>query len=169
MHKALERPHSCDCGERYKTRGGLSRHRRQEHNIPFSCFRCDFKWTRPVIYRAHLRACHHDVDCDKVLGKPEGSRRRSIIIGRDPPQLFPPPAIEPNRQSQAEPRQRPMTSPLPAVAKVTHVPSPPVAYDPQPEYAGPAITMRKYEEARGLGYFGATDAPSAFPSIEEWA
>jgi hypothetical protein len=64
-----------------------------------------------------------------------------------------------------------MTSSLPALAKVTHIPSPAislVAYDPQPVCVEPTITTRKHEDARGLEFVGAVDA-SAFSSTEECA
>jgi hypothetical protein len=92
-------------------------------------------------------------------------------MGRGLPQHFPHSAIEPERQGQVDPQQHPMTPPLPAVAIVTDVPSPPmsrVAYDPQPQYTGPAITTRNDEDARGSEFLGP-GAPSAFPSAEEWA
>ena len=169
--EASERPYSCDiCSKRYSQRQGVSRHRRKAHNNPHPCcvLHCEFKWTRPDLYRAHLKNRHSDVNPDKVLGKPAGSRRRSTIIGRDLPQGFPRP---PDRRSQAELRQHPMTSPLPPVAEVTHVPTlpmSPVGYNSQHECAEPAITTRKHEDGWGLDLFGAT-APSAFLPIEERA
>jgi hypothetical protein len=153
-----ERRYFCDCGRHYSQPQGVLRHRRAAHNIPHSCFslRCEFKWTRPCEYRTHLEKRHPKVNPAKVLGKPAGDRCRSTIVGRD---LAP---MEYDRRSQAEPRQRPMTPPLPALAKVTHVPPPamsPVAYDPQFEYAEPAVTTRKHDEdARGLEFVGAADA-----------
>lgn len=170
--KALERPHSCNlCGKRFSQRQNVFRHQRKEHNDSHSCIvsGCEFKWTRPDQFRAHLTNCHHDVDPDKVLDKPAGSRRRSKIMGRDLP---PPPTIKPVRQGQAEPRQRPMTLPLPVVANVTHVSlstMSSVANDPQPEHAGPAITTGKYEYTRSLECFGDTNAPSVFSSTGECA
>ena len=157
-----ERRYFCSCGKGYSQPQGVLRHRRAAHNEPYSCFSlpCRFKWTRPCEYRVHLRKRHPKVNSDKVLGKPAGDRCRSTIIGRD---LVP---------SQAKPRQRLMTPPLPTLAKVTHVPSPavsPVACNPQPEYAEPAVvTTRKHEDARGLEFLGVVDA-SAFSSTEECA
>ena len=170
MREAPERPFSCHtCDKRFAQPQGVSRHRKVTHDNPPSCLRCDFKWTRPCLYRIHLKKCHPDIDLDKVLGKPAGSRRKSTIIGRDLPEKLSPPAPEPDRRCQAEPQQRPMTSPLPAVANVTHVSLVmlSVAYDPQPEREEPEILTRKHEDARGLESLGTTDCPSASSSTEE--
>lgn len=175
IREASERRYSCDiCGKRYSQQQGVSRHRRKAHNNPHSCcvLRCKFKWTRPDLYRSHLEKQHPDVNPDEVLGKPAGSRRRSAIIGRDIQQRFPPPAVGPRtgQWSRAEPRLRPMTPLLPAVADVTHAPLPaiiPLSYDPQPEYAEPAITKCKHEDVRGFVFHGGTDASSASSSTEE--
>ena len=152
MREVPEHPYSCDtCGEKYSQRQGVLRHRREAHNNPHSCLYCDFKWSRPSQYRTHLKRCHPDVNHDYVLGKPAGSRRTSMIIGRDLPHHFFHPVIKLDRRSQAEPWQCPMAPSLPAVTKVTHLPSPaailPVAYDSLPEYAEPAITPREREDA----------------------
>jgi hypothetical protein len=175
MREAPGRPYVCDtCGKQYSQPQGVSRHRKRAHNNPHSCFdlRCKFKWSRPCQYGAHLRRRHRDVDSDFVLGKPTGSRRSSTIIGRDLVQRFyPPPAIEPDRRSRAELRQRPTTPLLPAVANVTHVLSPatsPVAYDLWPECAEPAVTMRYHEVPRGSEVLGATETPAS-TSTEERA
>ena len=160
-----ERPYSCDiCSKRYSQRQGVSRHRRKAHNSPHSCcvLHCEFKWTRPDVYRAHLENRHSDVNPDNVLGKPAGSRRRSTIIGRDLPQDFPRPALEPDRRSQAELRQHPMTSPLP-----TQISS--VDYKSQNEYAEPAITTRRLEDGWGLDLFVPTEASFAFSPTEKRA
>jgi hypothetical protein len=139
---APERSYFCDiCCKHYSQPQGLSRHRQAVHNNPSSCLHCDFKWSRPYKYRAHLEKWHSDVDHDYILSKPAGSRRCSTIIGRDVPQHASLPAIQPGQQTQAEPQQRPLTPP--AVANVRHVPSPsmlPVVYDHQPGYDGTAIT-----------------------------
>ena len=149
--EAPEHPFSCDtCGEKYAQRQGVLRHHRNAHNNPHSCLYCDFKWSRPDQYRTHLERYHPDVDRDHVLGKPAGSRRRSMIIGRDLPHRFSPPVIEPNQRFQAGPWQCPMAPSLPVTANVTHVPSPAVlsvACDSLPEYAEPTITTREHEDA----------------------
>ena len=166
--EALERPYSCDrCGKRYSQPQNVLRHQREEHNKPHSCIvpGCEFEWTRPDEFRAHLDDCHHDVDPDKVLDKPAGARRRSKIMGRD----IPPLAIEFVRRSQAEPRQRSMMPALPAVANITRVPlstMSSVANDPQPETA---ITMRKHGYARSLKFLPDTNAPSMVSSTEKCA
>jgi hypothetical protein len=126
---------------------------------------CEFEWTRPDEFRAHLNDCHHDVDPDKVLGKPAGARRRSKIMGRD----IPPPTIESVRRTQAEPQQRSMTPALAVVANVTRVPlstMSSVANDLQPE---PAIKTRKHEYARSLESLPDTNVPSLVSSTEKCA
>lgn len=168
MRKASERSYSCyACGKQYSQPQGVSRHRRKAHGIPHSCLHYEFTWTRPCQYRAHLEKCHRDVNSDEVLGKPTGSRRHSKVIGRDLPQHFYPPTRQLDQRSPAELQQRRMTSLMPAVVKVTHIPSPsvlPVATgnEPLPEYEKPTIsTTCKYEDARGLKFLGDTgDAPS---------
>ena len=171
MREAPERPYSCDdCGERYSQRQGVSRHRRKAHSDPHSCCvpRCKFKWILPYLYRAHLKKWHSDVNPDKVLGKHAGCRRRSMIIGRDLPQQFPLPVIEPDRRSRAEPLQHPMTPPLPVVANVTRLPSPamlPVSYGPRPEYAEPTISTYEHEDARK---FDASSAISPTEACTYW-
>ena len=173
-NEAPERPYFCDiCDKHYSQPQGVLRHRREAHSTLYSCFRCNFKWSRPYQYRSHLEKWHPDVDANNVLGKSAGSRCRSAIIIRRHPHL-PDPVTEPDRRSRAKPQRRPMR-PLPAVAKVTRVPSPAmssmssVAYDPQPELAETSITARTSEDVSGLEYFGATDSPSAVSSTEERA
>lgn len=147
--------YSCDaCGEQYSQPQGVSRHRQRAHN-PHSCLCCEFKWSRPYQYRDHLEKHHPYVDRDYVLGKPEGSRRRSTIIGRDLPHHIPVPAIEPDRRRRTETQQRQLAPPLSTQTKVTHVSSPamsPVTYDPQPNYAEQATTMNRVEDVRVLEY-----------------
>ena len=150
-----EAPYTCDtCGETYSQRQGVLRHRRKAHKNPHSCLYCDFKWSRPDQYRTHLERSHPDVDRDYILGKPAGSRRRSMIIGRDLPYHFSTPVIKLGRRSQAEPWKCPMAPSLPAVANVTHLPSPAaissvasVACNPLPEYAELAITSSEHVDA----------------------
>lgn len=102
---------------------------------------------------------HPNVNPDKVLGKPAGSRCRSTIIGRDIPQYFLPPDITLDRRSHVEPQQRPMTPPLPEVATV-NIPSPAMSFmaDYFPvEYTELTNTKRKHKEARTLEFLGSTD------------
>ncbi|KAH9974868.1 hypothetical protein BJV77DRAFT_1074591 [Russula vinacea] len=104
---------------------------------------CEFKWTRPYEYRAHLEKQHPNVNPDEVLDKPAGSRLRSTIIGRDRIRFSP--AVEPDQLSQVE-LQRPITL--------------------APEYAEPSIAIRKHEDGRRLYFLGAADTPSALSSTE---
>ena len=165
--KACERRYSCEtCGQKFVQPQGVSRHRQRVHQNPHPCFvlGCKYNWTRPYEYRAHLEKRHPNVNPDKVLGKPGGSRLRSTIIGRDRPRF--PPSIESDQRSQAEPWQRPMGPHLPAVAKVTDVPSPAMspAYEAQPVHAELPVATRKHEDGRRLDFLGATNAPSMFSS-----
>lgn len=173
--KVLKGPYSCDiCGKRYEQQQNVFRHQREKHNDPYSCIvpDCEDKWNRPDEFRAHLINFHPDIDPDKVIGKPAGAHRRSKIVGRDIPS---PPTIESVRWSYAEPQQRSMTPPLPAVANVvTHTPSSTstmssVANNPQPQHPESAITTRKHEYARRLEFLCDTSAPSVFSFTEDCA
>jgi hypothetical protein len=117
---------------------------------PFSCFflRCEFKWTSPSQYRTHFKKWHSDDNVDNVLGKPARPRRKPTMVGSNLPQHSPPPAIEPDRLSQDEPLQPPLTLSLSAVA---------------------TFPSRMHEYSRVLEYSDAPDAPSAFSSTEERA
>ena len=146
----------------------MSRHRQKAHQNPHLCYvlGCEFKWTRPYEYRAHLEKQHPNVNPDEVLDKPAGSRLRSTIIGRDRIRFSP--AVEPDQLSQVE-LQRPITLAVPGAATVTNDPLPamsPVTFDPQPEYAEPSIAIRKHEDGRRLYFLGAADTPSALSSTE---
>lgn len=60
-------PYPCDiCGKRYSQRQGVSRHYRAIHGHPNSCSYCDFKWSRPYLYKAHLKTKHRDHRRDAV-------------------------------------------------------------------------------------------------------
>ena len=167
MHKALKRTYSCNiCGKRYSQQQNVLRHQRKAHSNPHPCIvtGCGFKWTRPYVYRKHLK-CHSDcVNPEEALGKPAGSRHRSNIIGRD----LPPPVIYPDQRRQAESRQHSMTQPLPAAANVTYAPLSAmslvevVVYDLPPEHAEPAIITCKHEDACRLEFIGAINSPSVF-------
>lgn len=93
----------------------------------------------------HFEERHSNVNLDDVLGKPARSRRRSTIIGRDPPLRSPRPAIEPDRLGQDETWRPPLT--LPSSAVVT-------------------VPSRKREDSCLSEYSDALDAPSAFLSTE---
>ena len=116
--------------------------------------------------------CHPDVNADEVLGKPAGSRCKSTIIGRDLDHYVSPLAIESDQGSQGEPRQRPPL-PVPAVTKVTHVPSytKPLAiviHNSQFKFAEPTFMLQEnHEDTNGLEPLGTADARSAFLSPEE--
>lgn len=64
-------PYLCDiCGKRYAQRQGVRRHYRAIHGHLNSCSYCsDFKWSRPYLYRAHLKTKHRDVVSDVAQGE----------------------------------------------------------------------------------------------------
>jgi hypothetical protein len=120
------------------------RHLNREHKGPYRCLIpcCNSPWKRPYLYREHLELRHPDIDPDKVLGKRARSSRKSKIIGRDLAPPVSPLTAEADEQSQAEPPQFPMTTPLPAATNVTYSPSPAllfVTHDSQPEGSEPAV------------------------------
>ena len=134
----------CDkCEKGYAQRQGLNRHYRKEHD-PSLCKYCDFEWSRPYEYRAHLKKHHPKVDRNEVLGKVKGSRRRAAIIARHRPQQDLPPfdehvgrenyGIQPYPPAMAHP---PTATP-PDISPVTFV--------PQPELAQPIMMTRSIPE-----------------------
>lgn len=104
---------------------------------------------------------HSEGNPSTIVGKSARSRRieRSRVL---------PPV---DGQSQAEPEQRRLKSPLPAVTKVTHVPLAAMlsmTHDGSPKYAESAIMTRKQVAGRLDPRF-AFNASSVFPSTDEIA
>jgi hypothetical protein len=108
--KAL--PFTCSiCNKRYKQRQGLNRHYGEKHNPNLCMYSyCNFGWTRPCKYRAHLRKHHPNVNPDEVLGKTAESRCRTSAFARR------------RSQHDSEPQQGPLTPSPPAVAKIMYLP-----------------------------------------------
>jgi hypothetical protein len=156
------------------------RHYREKHQPGLDCSHpdCDYKWTqsRRSEYRKHLRKKHRleDDKVDEILGVPPRRRRRwgRVIEGEILPHFSLPP-IEHDRQSLAEPQQRPLMLPLLAVRKDAHHTSPPlipsVAYNSRLGHVEPEITTTEHEDSSGLKHAAATHAPSALLSEEEFA
>jgi hypothetical protein len=156
------------------------RHHREKHLPGFVCLHpdCDYEWTRSrrSEYRKHLKKNHilEDDKIDKILAMvPRLCHRRGRVIEGDLPPQFSPPPIESDRQSLAEPQQRPLMLPLPAVGKDTNHASPPlipsVAYNPQFGHAEPEVTSTEHEDSIGLEHYPPTHAPSRSFSKEDIA
>ena len=61
----IKKPYPCDiCGKRYAQQQGVRRHYRATHGHPNSCSYCNFKWSRPYLYLAHLKTKHRNVVSD---------------------------------------------------------------------------------------------------------
>ena len=114
-------------------------------------------WTRSREYdfRNHLKRKHR-LEEDKINeilgGPPRRRRRKDRVIESDRPTHFSPqaPSIERNRQSPAEPQQRPLSPPV----------MPSVAYNPQLGDAEPEVTAAEHEDSPSeLEHYAATHAP----------
>ena len=159
----------CHCGKRFTRKGGLNLHYRKKHN-PSQCSFCDFKWGRAYEYREHIEGCHLDINPDTILRKPAGSRKRTTPIARHPQQQQALPLTvehDESRYSEISPASpHPPVFPSPE-HPIGTPPVMPVAHGPQLEDAGSLITTP--EHASEDAHVPYTDAPSSFPSIEEWA
>jgi len=94
MGEATEGRFKCDaCDICYEQIQGLNRHLRKKHD-PDLCMYCDFEWSRPYEYRAHLTKHHIGIDPDIVLGKAAGSRCRSAVMARRRPQRQASPPVD---------------------------------------------------------------------------
>ena len=181
LDKKLGRPlfqcTQCPKRKSYTQKQVLLRHYREKHQSGLDCSHsdCDYKWTRSrrSEYRKHLRKKHRleDDKIDEILGVPPKRRRRwgRIIEGELPPHFSLPP-IDHDRQSLAEPQQRPLMLPFLAVRKDTHHASPPlvpsVAYNPRLWHVESEITTTGHEGSSGLD-FAATHTASSLLSEEE--
>ena len=80
-----ESSYSCDiCDKQFLRPQELSRHLGDTHQGHCLCLYCDFRWSRPYVYRMHLAKSHPSANANEVLGKRLGSRRTSNIMARDP-------------------------------------------------------------------------------------
>ena len=69
-------PYPCDiCGKRYAQRQGVRRHFKAIHEHLNSCSYCDFTWSRPYLYRAHLETKHRNVVSDMAQEATSTSHR----------------------------------------------------------------------------------------------
>ena len=75
---AFKGPYTCDiCGKRFAQSQGVRRHYRAIHN-PSSCSYCDFKWSRPYQYRAHIKKKHRNVISDLAPDEAMWTRRHRV-------------------------------------------------------------------------------------------
>jgi hypothetical protein len=153
------------CGKRYAQLQGVRRHYRAMHD-PSSCSYCDFKWSRPYQYRAHIKKRHRDVISDVALDEAMWARHRvakKARCMRQQPVLALTP--EHGRRDGTETGWGPLTPPPLDMATHVHLPDfSHVGHGPHPESAKPTIRMeRKHEDASELVLL------TSFPSTEERA
>jgi len=162
------------CPKPFAQKQGLMRHYREKHQPGLKCSHtdCNYEWirSRRSEYRKHLTKKHRleDDEIDEILGRPR--RRRGRVVESDLRPHSSPPPIERDRQSLAEPQQRPLMLPLLAVGKDANHASPPVV-PPNPPLgqAEPEITTTEHEDSSGLEHLAATHAPSRLFSKEDFA
>jgi len=79
-------PYLCNlCGKRYAQLQGVRRHRREAHELRSSCSYCgEFEWSRPYLYKEHLREWHPTIDPDAAVDEAKGAGRRSVITTQFP-------------------------------------------------------------------------------------
>ena len=144
IHKARIPRFSCDvCGAQYVQRQGLNRHRQEKHEYSL-CFYCDAKCGRPYEYRDHLEKYHPDVDCDMVLGKARGSRRRTAYIARHgSSQKVSLSTIEHGRWGPSGIRRHP---PAKVKSSTATLPPPDITYVPEPESTRSIMTSNSIPE-----------------------
>ncbi|KAH9992865.1 hypothetical protein BJV77DRAFT_1067588 [Russula vinacea] len=104
---------------------------------PSSCSYCDFKWSRPYQYRAHIKKKHRDVIPDVALNEAMWARRRAAknarCIQQQPVLTLTP---DPGRRMGTETWWGPLTSPPSEVVRATPAHQPAIShvdYGPQPE------------------------------------
>jgi hypothetical protein len=151
----------CDiCGERYAQPQGVGRHYRAKHGRLNSCLYCKFKWSRPYLYKAHLKNTHGVAFYDVPR---EGARHR-VANTANTPQQQPVLTLTPEngQRGGAETSWCPLipsqlaTEPPPVYPPImSHV-----DHDPRSVSAGPSMRKRKREDASELGL------RTEFPSTE---
>ena len=143
-----KKPYPCDiCGKRYAQRQGVRRHYREIHGHPNSCSYCNFEWSRPYLYRDHLKTKHRDVVSDAAQDEDTSTSYR--VANASPPQQQPVLTLTPERQRGGTETWRcPLTPPFAAV-EVAPTRSPAaqrVDHEPQPlRSAEPTMRKRKRE------------------------
>jgi hypothetical protein len=165
------------CVKPFVQKQGLMRHYREKHQPGFECSHpvCAYKWCRFYEYRKHLTRTHglEDNKIDEILGvAPRRRLHRGRVVENNLPPQFSPPSVERDRQSLAEPQQRPPMLPLLAAGKdANHAPPPVIpsmAYNPRLGHADSEITT-DHEDSCGIEHLAATHAPSRLISKEEFA
>lgn len=156
-------PYPCNiCGKQYAQPQGVGRHYRAKHGHFNSCLYCNFKWSRPYLYKAHLKNKHR-VAFDDV--EQEGTRHR-VANTANPPQQQPVLTLTPEngQQGRTETSGRPLTPSQLAAVELPPVCPPIISHvdhDPCSVPAGPSIRRkRKREDASELG------SRIEFPSTE---
>lgn len=148
--RAPKGPHSCDiCGNTYAQPQGVTRHRREAHQVSVCTYCHKFRWGRPYQLRKHLKEQHPNVDPGTVLG-PIGSRRSKVTEipkcsprqrvstlehdrrGRDEPSLCPPALVS------SEMEEVTLLSPSSVMSSLD--------YDPQPKPVEPMNTTQGRED-----------------------
>ena len=163
--EAPKGPYPCEvCGKRYAQLQGVRRHYRAMHD-PSSCSYCDFKWSRPYQYRAHIKKKHRDVIPDVALNEAMWARRRAAknarCIRQQPVLTLTP---DPGRRMGTETWWGPLTSPPSEVVRATPAHQPAIShvdYGPQPESV--ELGERKREDA------SESELRTALSSTEERA
>jgi hypothetical protein len=140
------------------------RHSDQPHS---TCHKCCQEWTREYEHRKHLKRKHNleDDEINDLLGPPKQRRGKGKVIESGPPPHSSPPPIECDRQSLAEPHQRPLMPPFLAVGKEANHASQLLIPHAEPEVT---TTDPDHEDSSGLKHYGATHAPPRFLSGEEF-
>ena len=78
-------PYPCDiCGKRYAQRQGVRRHFRAIHDHLNSCLYCDFTWSRPYLYKAHLKTKHRNVVSDMTQNEATSTSHRVVNTTSSP-------------------------------------------------------------------------------------
>ena len=152
------------CGRRYAQLQGVRRHYRAMHD-PSSCSYCDFKWSRPYQYRAHIKKRHRDVIPDVALNEAMWARRRAArnarCIRQQPVLALTP---DPDRRVGAETWRGPLTTPPSEVIRATPAHSPAISHvDYSPQSESVELVERKLEDA------SESELRAAFSSTEELA
>ena len=152
------------CGRRYAQLQGVRRHYRAMHD-PSSCSYCDFKWSRPYQYRAHIKKRHRDVIPDVALNEAMWARRRAArnarCIRQQPVLALTP---DPDRRVGAETWRGPLTTPPSEAVRATPAHSPAISHvDYGPQSESVELVERKLEDA------SESELRAAFSSTEELA
>jgi hypothetical protein len=147
-------PYPCDiCGKKYAQRQGIRRHYRSIHDHRNSCSYCDFEWSRPYLYRAHLKTKHCDAVSDAAQDSDEATwTSHRVANTANSPQQQPVLTLIPEhgQRGSTETWWCPLTPPPSAAVEVAPARSPfeqRVDHDPQPlGSAEPTINRKRKRE-----------------------